>query len=76
MKKLNRKEIERTLRILKERGVEVAIGGCGCLDSPWIAIKLDGELIHHSENQNIVSPGDWPGWVDGLYHGEEEDVGA
>ena len=41
--------------MLKEHGVEINISGCGCCDSPWVDISIDGKLIVDDEqNFNIT----------------------
>ena len=39
---MTREEIE---RLLRSKGVELNIGGCGCCGIPWVSIKIDGELV-------------------------------
>jgi len=43
---MNRSEV---LQILKDRGIEVGIGGCGCCSSPWVTIKIDGEAVYEED---------------------------
>lgn len=38
---------------LKKRGIRVNIGGCGCCDSPWIKIEVDGKVILDDEGKCI-----------------------
>lgn len=36
---------ERVKAILKEHGIEMAVGSCGCCGSPWVTFKYEGETI-------------------------------
>lgn len=43
---MNKQEqIEKMKQILKENGIEMQVGGCGCCGSPWITFNYKGEEI-------------------------------
>ncbi len=33
------------IKLLRQRGIEISVGGCGCCGSPWVSIRIDGELV-------------------------------
>ena len=44
-----RLKIERVKKILKESGIRMYVGACGCCNSPWVTFEKDGELILNDE---------------------------
>lgn len=40
---------EELIAALKERGIELDIGACGCCSSPWVKVKIDGEKVFDDE---------------------------
>ena len=36
--------------ILKEHGIKMSIGGCGCCSSPWVSFEYKGEMIINDED--------------------------
>jgi len=36
---------EKIAEILKEHGIKIEIGGCGCCGSPWVSFEYKGEMI-------------------------------
>jgi hypothetical protein len=44
---------DRVIELLKARGVEIEIGGCGCCGSPFVKVVVDGEIIVDDEHVNI-----------------------
>lgn len=42
----NKKTLEEVVAILKERGIELTLGGCGCCESPWFSVTIDGEEVY------------------------------
>ena len=36
---------ERIAKELLARGIRINIDACGCCDSPWVSLEIDGELI-------------------------------
>ena len=40
--KENQREVE---KILKNLGIEMKVGGCGCCGSPWVSFKYKGKTI-------------------------------
>lgn len=46
---------------LKARGIRMAVGSCGCCQSPWVSIEVDGVmLVKDAEmgNFNCFDPGE------------------
>jgi hypothetical protein len=41
-------------RRLREAGIKLQTGGCGCCGSPWVYFTLDGNLVH-AERMHIDS---------------------
>ena len=41
---------EKMKEILESLGIELAIWGCGCCDSPWVTFKYKGETIVNDES--------------------------
>ncbi len=41
---------ERVMAILREHGIRMAVGGCGCCGSPWVSFWYNGEQILDSED--------------------------
>jgi hypothetical protein len=39
------KQIEKMKKILKENGIEMKVGGCGCCGSPWVTFTYKGKKI-------------------------------
>ena len=43
---MNKQEqIDKMKQILKENGIEMQVGGCGCCGSPWVTFNYKGEEI-------------------------------
>lgn len=40
---------EEVVAKLKELGVELHVGGCGCCGSPWVTLKVNGETLVDDE---------------------------
>lgn len=38
---------------LQKRGVEVNAGACGCCQSPWIEVRLDGKKVLETEGEDL-----------------------
>jgi hypothetical protein len=38
-------KINEMVGILKNHGIEMLVGGCGCCSSPWVKFKYRGEVI-------------------------------
>ena len=36
---------KRITQILKDAGVKISVGSCGCCDSPWVTLVVDGEKL-------------------------------
>ena len=45
-------EKEKVEKFLRDKGVKIFVGGCGCCGSPWIHIDIDGEIVK-IENETI-----------------------
>ena len=41
------------IKILKEHGIEMIVGGCGCCGSPWVTFKYNGEVIFDDEHADF-----------------------
>ena len=41
---------EKVKRILADRGIRMAVWGCGCCDSPEVRLEVDGESIVDDED--------------------------
>ena len=41
---------EKIAEILKEHGIKIEIGGCGCCGSPWVSFEYKGEMIIKDED--------------------------
>lgn len=48
-----RAEIDRVTSTLRQYGLEIDIGGCGCCNSPWVKLTHKGEVVVDAENFNI-----------------------
>jgi Fe-S oxidoreductase len=47
-------EKEKIVEILKNHGIKIDIGGCGCCGSPWVTFEYKGEIIiKNKDNFNI-----------------------
>lgn len=40
-------------KALEERGIRVNIAGCGCCNSPWVKIEIDGEVVFDEDDADI-----------------------
>lgn len=40
-----KKTKEEVKELLKAKGVSLNVSGCGCCDSPWVALEIDGVLV-------------------------------
>lgn len=43
------------LQILADRGIKVAIHGCGCCGSPDIKIVIDDKKVYSSDSKSLES---------------------
>ena len=43
-------------KILKERGIEIHVGGCGCCGSPWVTVIVDGVTLVDEEEDYKIHP--------------------
>jgi hypothetical protein len=52
---INRKQeqIDKAKAALLAKGVRLKVAACGCCDSPWVQIEIDGAEIAKIEGQNI-----------------------
>jgi hypothetical protein len=50
---------KRMIEILKENGIEIEIGGCGCCGSPWVTFKYNGEIIIDDEYEFFIELDDF-----------------
>lgn len=48
------KTSEEVTAILEERGIRMAINGCGCCGSPNVSVEIDGDLVVDDENTWII----------------------
>ena len=46
--------LEETKKALLSKGVEVNIDACGCCNSPWIKVKIDGEVLLDVEGYELT----------------------
>lgn len=46
--------MEKMKAILKEHGIEMDIGGCGCCGSPLVGFKYKGEIIFDYDDCNFT----------------------
>ena len=37
--------IDEAKRLLRQRGIRLMVGGCGCCGSPWFRVEVDGREI-------------------------------
>ena len=42
--------VKELTEILDGLGIEIAVGGCGCCDSPYFLLKKDGKSIVNEDN--------------------------
>jgi hypothetical protein len=42
---------KQAIKALQRKGVRLNIGACGCCDSPWVSIEIDGELLIDDEDR-------------------------
>lgn len=53
-RKRRQEEKAKAVAKLKELGVELHIGACGCCDSPWVTLKVNGEtLVDNADSFNL-----------------------
>jgi hypothetical protein len=45
--------LPKLIAILKEHGIEMNVGGCGCCDSPWVAAWYKGEKIVDAQSASF-----------------------
>lgn len=38
---------------LKERGIAMNVGGCGCCNSPWLKVAIDDVVVYDDDNTNF-----------------------
>jgi hypothetical protein len=50
---------KKMIEILKENGIEIEIGGCGCCGSPWVTFKYNGEIIIDDEYEFFIELDDF-----------------
>lgn len=43
------KEVKEMVKILREHGISMDVGGCGCCGSPWVKFAKDGKVIVDDE---------------------------
>jgi hypothetical protein len=56
-------KINKVLDILEERGIKLYVGACGCCESPWVSIHIDGEeVLKEQEMFNIDMIMEYRGW--------------
>ena len=51
--KKGRQQIESAMKVLKEKGIRIYAGSCGCCDSPWLKVEVDGEVILDVDGINL-----------------------
>ena len=46
IKDLTKEDIEEMLvDFFTEKGIEISLGGCGCCESPWLEIEIEGKTV-------------------------------
>ena len=50
--------MKRMINILKEHGIEMSVGGCGCCGSPWVTFKYNGDIIFDDDDANFYTSED------------------
>ena len=43
-------KIKKVKSVLKDHGIKMKIGGCGCCGSPWVVFEFNGEKIESEDN--------------------------
>ena len=38
---------------LKERGIRMNVGSCGCCDSPWVKVEIDGTVVYDEDGRSL-----------------------
>lgn len=48
--KVRDRKLAKVMATLRERGIVMKIGGCGCCSSPWVSLTIDGVEIFKEED--------------------------
>jgi hypothetical protein len=48
-----KKALEEIQPVLAAHGIRLVVGGCGCCDSPWLTVEVDGQMLLDAGNANI-----------------------
>ena len=52
---INRKQeqLDKVKAALLAKGVRLKVGACGCCDSPWVKVEIDGVMVADTDGENI-----------------------
>jgi hypothetical protein len=46
-------KVEEVQKLLLAKGIRINVGACGCCDSPWIKIEVDGCVVFDEDGVSL-----------------------